>query len=856
MIRAIRAISASLIVVMLAASINVFAAESTEVYDGVISVAEYDNGWATIAGQVPAPQSRITVQVLDRGADFGELNDANPADGFSKLIHIQQITAGEDGRFRIKWEFPKAADGVYPVRVYSAAEDKAYTAQLKIGEANVSAYETNYWYEDENGNPTVSSAAWLVIEVKVKETEGSARDISILAAKYEDRTDVLCDVYHESAKAFGNADTVIVMKVPLEHKNYHMKVFVWDGMDNQRPLGKIMEFDTNAIIAADSNTIYSDMLTHLGGTNVHPRVLANRAEFDHMVDKVNSNPVMKTEYNQLVNKAGKWMKRGELEYKLEGGYALLDVSRELVERVRTYATLYMITDDDIWAQRTWHELETCMNFPDWNPYHFLDVGEMAYGFAVGYDWLYDWLSEEQKLQLAQTVKNYAFDPIMDDYLDVPTRQRTFYWSRPQNSNNWNLVCNGGVMTAALAFMDVPEVADSAKQVLDYGMKSILNGLALYGPTGDWEEGVTYWCYASKYLGWFLSSLEATTGTEYGYSSAKGLKESINWVMAMQGPTMSFNFGETEDSIKNQSNVYWFGHQYGDENMIKYARSLMQNNSDGDQYEILYYDGNYENAPVEYPEDYFGEKLATATMRSGSGKTDTFVGFHNGKNNISHSQFDAGQFVIDSQGQRFIKDLGKDNYDLPKWQCYRNRAEGHNTLVINPSSGNDQYLNADCPLLDYDRVGDTSYAISNLTSAYINDANSVKRGVMLTDNRQTVIVRDEINLKKASELYWFAHTDAKVTVSADKKSAVLALNGKYMLAQILPGSDGEFTVMDPKPLSTSPNPSGQASNSGCKLAIHLTNYTQGTIEVGFAPISSAAGSYAFTSPGELNTWKNK
>lgn len=25
-----------------------------------------------------------------------------------------------------------------------------------------------------------------------------------------------------------------------------------------------------------------------------------------------------------------------------------------------------------------------MNFPDWNPYEFLDVGEMAFGFAVAY----------------------------------------------------------------------------------------------------------------------------------------------------------------------------------------------------------------------------------------------------------------------------------------------------------------------------------------------------------------------------------------------------------------------------------------------------------------------------------------
>lgn len=95
------------------------------------------------------------------------------------------------------------------------------------------------------------------------------------------------------------------------------------------------------------------------------------------------------------------------------------------------------------------------------------------------------------------VANFAFDPILDDYYERP-RTRSYYWSRQENSNNWNLVCNGGVLTAALAFMDEPTVREKAKEVLTAGMKNIRRGLALYSG-GEWEEGVTYWCYASKYL---------------------------------------------------------------------------------------------------------------------------------------------------------------------------------------------------------------------------------------------------------------------------------------------------------------------------------------------------------------------
>lgn len=852
-IKIIRNISVLLILAILSANMNVFAATSAENYSGVISVAEYYNGLATIAGQALAPQSQITIEVLDKNESFSEITDFSSAYDFSKLVHIQQTATDKDGKFKISWRFPRAEQGVYPIRVYSAAEDKIYTSQLKIGKAQLSSYQTEHWYEDEDGKKNALNAAYLVVETKVKESEGSAKDICIATAKYDKETGRLCEVYQERAKAFGNAETTITMKVPMSSQRHHVKVFAWEDIGSMVPIGTTDEFDTDVLSAPVGDEIYADMLAYLGKENVHPRVIATEAEFDSVLDKINNNAAIKKEYQEFQTALGYYKRQPDLEYEIKSGYSLLDTSRDLASRVKAYGMAYKITNDEQWAQLAWRQIEICMNFKDWNPRHFLDTAEMAFGFAVGYDWFYDWLNDEQKLAMAQAVEEFAFKPIMEDYLDAD-RARTYYWSRPENANNWNLVCNGGVMTAALAFMDVPEVSQSAKEILTYGMKNIQQGLNLYRTTGEWEEGVTYWCYASKYLGYFLSTLEASTGTNYGYSEVEGLKESVNWIMAMAGPTMPFNFGETENYLESTA-IYWFAHEYNDANIEKYARSLMQDYGWGDEYELLYYSGNYENADIEYPLDYFGTKLATATMRSGSGRNDTFVGFHNGKNSTSHAQLDAGQFVIDSQGERFIKDLGKESYDLSKWQCYRNRAEGHNTLVINPSSGNDQFINADCPMIDYGRVEDTSYAVGDLTTAYIDYANSIKRGVMLTDDRQAVIVRDEISLNKASELYWFAHTDASVTVSEDKKSAVLALNGKYMQARILSGSGAEFEVMNPEPLPTSPVLSGQSKNTGCKLAIHLTGFMLGTIEVGFAPISSAADSYAFTSPGSLDTWKN-
>ena len=60
------------------------------------------------------------------------------------------------------------------------------------------------------------------------------------------------------------------------------------------------------------------------------------------------------------------------------------------------AMAYILTKDAKYAEGLYDIFEAAGNFPDWNPQHFLDVAEMTCAFAIGYDWLYDYWSDEQK----------------------------------------------------------------------------------------------------------------------------------------------------------------------------------------------------------------------------------------------------------------------------------------------------------------------------------------------------------------------------------------------------------------------------------------------------------------------------
>ncbi len=97
-------------------------------------------------------------------------------------------------------------------------------------------------------------------------------------------------------------------------------------------------------------------------------------------------------------------------------------------------------------------------------------------------------------------------------------------------------------------------------------------------------------------------------------------------------------------------------------------------------------------------DKYFRGVEAATMRVSWGVAKGwFVGFKAGSNGVNHSHLDVGSFVLEAKGVRWAVDLGPGNYDLPKyfdetegrWVYYRLRAEGHNTLVLNPGRGPDQ-----------------------------------------------------------------------------------------------------------------------------------------------------------------------
>lgn len=550
----------------------------------------------------------------------------------------------------------------------------------------------------------------------------------------------------------------------------------------------------------------------------HPRLLATTADFERLRQLVQTDEQAREFYQRLKSQADRICQELPSRYEIPDGLRLLATSRRVLLRTYTLALLYRLDGDRRYLERAWRELEAAANFPDWNPRHFLDTAEMAHAFAIGYDWLFsDWTDEQRRI-LREAMVTKGLQPALSVY-----REKR-WWSTARH--NWNQVCNGGIGMAALALLD--ELPDLCGEILNHALQSLQIPMREFAPDGAWGEGPGYWNYATSYNCVFLAALETAVGTDLGLSQMDGFAETGLFPIYITGPTgRTFNFADGGDGTLRAPQMFWLARKFNRPVYAWYARSTASPHP----LDLLWLDKRGHDPQTEgLPLDKYFRRVEVVTMRTAwNDRNALFVGFKAGDNKFNHSHLDIGTFVLDAMGHRWAVDLGADNYNLPgyfgaqRWTYYRLRAEGHNTLFINPSQEPDQDPRAEAKIVRFVSQPDRAFAIADLTSAYAkHGAEKVMRGILLDRQRREVIVQDEVTLKQAGDVWWFMHTPAQVQLSEDGKTATLTQGMATLQAVLLSPKDARFAVMDAKPLPTSPNPLGQNPNNGIrKLAVHLS-----------------------------------
>ena len=591
----------------------------------------------------------------------------------------------------------------------------------------------------------------------------------------------------------------------------------------------------------------------------HPRLLLLQNEEDKIKNIFKSDKTWSAINQAILTEADNMIVLPTLERK-KIGRRLLDKSREALRRIFYLSYSYRITNQKKYADRAEKEMLAIAAFSDWNPTHFLDVGEMTMAISIGYDWLFTVLSPTSKKTIREAIISKGLQPSLDSNANS--------WLKAEH--NWNQVCNAGITFGALAtFEDNPGLS---KQLINRALNTIGNAMKDYGPDGIYPEGYGYWAYGTSFNVMFISAIEKAFGTDYGLTKHEGFLNTARFLENMTGPSNKpFNYSDSGPNGELQPAMFWFANKLKDPSIlwVEKQRLLTEDSKLHVQNRLLpalmLWNGNWSLNKIKPPEyDLWAGngKNPIAMMRTSWTDTNAiYLAAKGGSVSINHAHMDVGSFIMEANGVRWAMDFGLQAYetleskgmsifgrtqDAQRWTVFRYSNLAHNTLTFNNQQ---QRVSGHAPLIGTSKSASFLSATFNISAVYKGSVASAKRGVSIV-NRKYVLIRDELEtLGETTTTRWSMLTPATVNITG-KNTAELTMNGKKMILTVR-----EPAVVTMKTWSTVPPNDFDAANPGTTLVgfeVYLPSLTSTALSVTLTPVADRYLKFEKIKP--LHGWK--
>jgi len=550
----------------------------------------------------------------------------------------------------------------------------------------------------------------------------------------------------------------------------------------------------------------------------HPRLLADKSKFASLRGQIASDPVSARIFADLRQRADALLVQPPLIYKKEGR-RLLAVSRDALARISILAMVNRITDDPRYLDRAVVELRAVTAFKDWNPSHYLDTAEMTLAVAVGYDWLYERLTPEDRAAFARAILELGLRQAEEG----PASQH--WWIT--GTNNWNQVCHAGMAAGAIALAD--EQPEIARSTIARAVDNLHLSADGYAPDGAYPEGPGYWAYGTTFHVILVDALERFTGKTYGLDAFPGFLSSADYMLQMVTPT-GLLYDYSDCGVKTGLNApqYWFARKTGRSGLL-FGNNAVLAASRPDKalrvdprveaFAFLWLDPTLPANAGQPPLSWFGRGInPVATHRSAWGNARaTFVGLKGGAASVSHGHMDVGSFLLEADGVRWAVDPGMQDYESleskgiklwngaqggERWNVFRLGPDAHNILRFD---GAMPRVAGRGELVRFSAKPATS--VVNLDAVYAGQIQAVSRGVMLTPDR-CVLIQDEWTADaKAVDVSWQMLTQADEAVASEGEVRLTQAK-EGLTIRVLSPTDAKISVADvssPQAPYDAPNP---------------------------------------------------
>jgi hypothetical protein len=539
-----------------------------------------------------------------------------------------------------------------------------------------------------------------------------------------------------------------------------------------------------------------------------PRLVLNAATEKNLRSQFEVNQVVRNVYKAVQLNAARIQTEPLLKRILEGR-RLLAVSREMLYRMNMLGMVYRLERNSTILRRINDEVMAVCRFTDWNPSHFLDVAEMSLAVAIALDWTAGDLPRET-IETAETA-------LIEKGIK-PSYNKAGNTGWINGTNNWNQVCHGGMIAASIAIADRdPELA---ARTISRALDGMPHALAEYGPDGVYPEGSTYWSYGTSFSVMTAAIFESAFGTDFGLGGYPAFQESAVFRVMSNAPSgWYYNFADCGDRRSRNGDLIlaWFAARTGNRMFLEKERFMQPPEEMGklsrlDGAALVWLAQYREKTGTKRPPIWKGGGANPVVFFTG-GEEDPhqyYFGGKGGRGSVNHGNMDAGSFVFELNGVRWVIDPGNQPYhdlektgfdlwgrcqDCQRWTLLTKNNFGHSTISVDDKLHSVDGL---ATIVDF-KEGERPEATIDLTPVFQGQLRSARRR-FVKDGRTSLLIEDQVELLDSTRaIAWQLMTTAEVIPG--QNGALLRQNDQELKLDILLPRDANVSLisLSPAPL---------------------------------------------------------
>jgi len=489
-------------------------------------------------------------------------------------------------------------------------------------------------------------------------------------------------------------------------------------------------------------------------------------------------------------------------------------SSQIADMCPTLGLAYQMTGNKRYAGKLRDAMIHYGSFSRWAgdahhdpPWHSeLNTARFCYGYAVGYDSIYDFLSEDEKKTVAGAMVRLGILPTLDDWVLGEKRIHAL----DSMGHNWWSVCVSMAGLAALSLAgDVPQAEGWAHHISDvfpewfyYKGNILQNKPANFDSEGAFYESIGYANYAlSEYLLFRLA-----------YSNVFGESASPDIPLLQNaGDFFIHSCYPASDSLMSVN----FGDSSLRKNGAHTIRMLLANGYDKPQYHWylartdrglgdpvgLLYDKLQESQAVgsDFAESKLYPDIGWAVLRSSWRDNTTMLAIKSGIA-WNHAHPDASSFILFHQGVPLIIDSGNCSYSRREYTSYYRHSKAHNVILTDGHAQNPE----DCGNGDrgtvtpgsIPRLMDTpglKYIFADATGPTSCKFSRNYRHFLWLDD--VILIFDDVRTHEKGKLEWLLHYQDK----AEKQGERILLSNGEVRAIVQPLFPEEMKFVEKKGL---------------------------------------------------------